>query len=105
MENSKVIYIDNSNFNETIAEGVCLVDFFAEWCGPCRMIAPVIEQLAEENSIKICKADTEVNSDAAVKFGIRSIPAVLIFKDGTVVETLMGAQSKNTYQSAINKYL
>lgn len=105
MENSKVIYIDNSNFNETIEEGVCLVDFFAEWCGPCRMIAPLIEQLAEENSIKICKADTEVNSEAAVKFGIRSIPAVLIFKDGELMETLMGAQSKQTYQNVINKYL
>jgi len=103
----KYIELNNENFEETIKEGVSLVDFWAPWCGPCRMIAPVIEELAEdfEGKAKICKINTDEQQDLALRFGIRSIPTVLIMKDGEIVETLIGANSKTEYTDKINSHL
>ncbi len=92
----KYIELTNDNFNATTNEGVALVDFWAPWCGPCRMIAPVIEELAEEyeGKAKICKVNTDEEQEIAVKFGIRSIPTLIFLKDGQVVDQIVGAQSK-----------
>ncbi|MBD3794749.1 MAG: thioredoxin [Epsilonproteobacteria bacterium] len=104
---AKYIELTNSNFEATISEGVAMVDFWAPWCGPCRMIAPAIEELAGdfEGRAKICKVNTDEQQDIAVKFGIRSIPTILFFKDGVMVEQMVGAASKATFAQKIDALL
>jgi thioredoxin 1 len=103
----KYIELTSANLEDTIKEGVSLVDFWAPWCGPCRMIAPVIEELAAdfEGKAKICKVNTDEEQDIAVKYGIRSIPTIMIFKDGEMVEQMVGAQSKQAFQDKLNALL
>ena len=102
-------YIDatSANFDELTKEGVCLVDFWAPWCGPCRMLGPVIEELAEEFDGKadVFKVNTDVEQELATKFGIRSIPTVILMKDGEVAETMMGVQSKDDLTSKLQDLL
>jgi thioredoxin 1 len=104
---AKYIELTNANLEDTIKEGVSLVDFWAPWCGPCRMIAPVIEELAEDfdGKAKICKVNTDEEQDIAVKYGIRSIPTIMIFKDGEMVEQMVGAQSKQAFEDKLNSLL
>ena len=103
----KYIELTASNFADTTKEGVCLVDFWAPWCGPCRMIAPVIEELANdfEGIAKICKVNTDEEQDIAVKYGIRSIPTILFFKNGEMVDQMVGAASKQAFTDKINSLL
>ena len=84
-----------------------LVDFWAPWCGPCRMVAPIVEDIAKEfkNKIKVFKLNTDENSDIASKYGIRSIPTLIIFKGGEKVDTVVGAVPKTTLQGTITKYI
>ena len=102
----KYIELTAENFN-VAKEGVALVDFWAPWCGPCRMLAPVIDELAEEfdGKAKICKVNTDEVQDLAVEYGVRSIPTLLFFKDGEIKETLIGAQSKAAIADKINSLL
>jgi thioredoxin 1 len=103
----KYIELTAANFEETVKEGVALVDFWAPWCGPCRMIAPVIEELAEayDGKAKICKVNTDEEQDIAIKYGIRSIPTIILFKDGEVVEQMVGAASKQAFEEKLNALL
>lgn len=103
----KYVELTVSNFDEVTKEGVSLVDFWAPWCGPCRMIAPVIEELAAEYEGKanICKVNTDEEQDIAVKYGIRSIPTILFFKNGEVVEQMVGAASKQAFADKLNALL
>ena len=103
----KYVELTNDNFEATVNSGVSLVDFWAPWCGPCRMIAPVIEELAAEfdGKANICKVNTDEQQDLAVKFGIRSIPTILFMKDGEVVDTMVGAASKQAFADKINSLL
>ena len=84
-----------------------LVDFWAEWCGPCRTIAPMLDQIADEfeGKVAIKKVDVDENQDLAAKFGIRSIPTLMVFKDGVVVETITGVQPKSVITSAIENHI
>ena len=90
-----------------VNEGVSLVDFWAPWCGPCRMIAPIIDELATDfdGKAKICKVNSDEETNLAVKFGIRSIPTILFMKDGKVVDTIIGATSKQSLADKINSLL
>ncbi|MGB0990149.1 thioredoxin [Arcobacter sp. F155] len=100
----KYIELTNDNFEATVNEGVSLVDFWAPWCGPCRMLAPVIDELAEDfdGKANICKVNTDEQQDLAVKYGVRSIPTIVFMKNGEVVDTLVGAQSKQALADKLN---
>ena len=100
--------INTSQFRGSVEEnqGVVVVDFFATWCGPCKMIAPVIEELANEmENVKFVKVDVDKNPGSAGKYQIQSIPTLLIFKDGKVVDTLVGFRPKAALVEAIKKYV
>ncbi|MCK5294591.1 MAG: thioredoxin [Arcobacteraceae bacterium] len=103
----KYLELTSENFEATVNEGVSLVDFWAPWCGPCRMIAPVIEELAEEfdGKASICKINTDEQQELATKFGVRSIPTILLMKDGEIVETMVGASSKQVFADKLNGLL
>ncbi|RXJ59928.1 thioredoxin [Candidatus Marinarcus aquaticus] len=104
---AKYIDLTQDTIEQTIKEGVSLVDFWAPWCGPCRMIAPVIEQLAQdfEGKAKICKVNTEDEQDLTMKYGIRSVPTILFVKDGEVLDQIIGATSKAALEEKLNTYL
>ena len=94
---AKPIEITDSNYSEILASGQpVLVDFWAEWCGPCKMIGPIVAQLADdyEGKAVIGKVDVDANPDISVKFGIRSIPTLLIFKNSEIVDKQIGAVPK-----------
>ena len=103
----KYIELTNDNFEATVKEGVTLVDFWAPWCGPCRMVAPIVDELAGEYEGKanICKVNTDECQDIAVKYGIRSIPSILFFKDGEQVDMIVGAVAKQAFEQKIDGLL
>jgi thioredoxin 1 len=102
-----MIYLDNNNFEEKIKESVCIVDFFAQWCGPCKMMSPIFEALAEEYNGKcnFFKIDVDENSEIAEKFSVMSIPTLVIFKNGEKVATNIGALPKDALKNFIDKNL
>lgn len=90
-----VIHATNDEFEGIISKGVVLVDFFAEWCGPCKMIGPVLEELATEvTDAKIVKVDVDAEGALAQKYGVMSIPTLILFKDGEIVNQRQGFQPK-----------
>jgi len=101
------IELTTENFDSTVGEGVSLVDFWAPWCGPCRMLSPVIDELATdfEGKANICKVNTDEQQDLAVKYGVRSVPTILIMKNGEIVDQVIGAQPKQALAEKINGQL
>ena len=96
--------ISESNFDSLVGTKPALLDFNATWCGPCKMIAPIIEEIANENpDLVVGAVDVDMQPMLAARFQVRSIPTVLLLKDGNVVKQFVGAQSKETYQKAIDE--
>jgi thioredoxin 1 len=101
------IEVTDKTFNEETDEGLVLVDFWATWCGPCRMQAPILEKLADaydETELKVTKLDVDANPETAQNFGIMSIPTLLLKKDGEVVERLTGVHTKDQLEKVIEQY-
>jgi thioredoxin 1 len=99
---------DNSFQQEVLeSELTVLVDFWAPWCGPCRMVAPVVDEISEqyEGQVKVVKVNTDENPNVASQYGIRSIPTLMIFKDGQRVDMVVGAVPKTTLANTLEKYL
>ncbi|HRD55006.1 MAG TPA: thioredoxin [Parachlamydiaceae bacterium] len=100
-------HLDDNNFEGEIANGVTLVDFYADWCGPCRMIAPIVEELSNElqGEAKIAKLDIENAQKVTASFGVTSIPTIILFKDGKEVNRVVGIKGKEDLKAMISKAL
>lgn len=105
---SEVILTD-ANFTEEVLQfkGVVLVDFWATWCGPCRMLGPVVEELAKEyeGRVKVCKLNIDEGMETSTKYRISSVPTIIFFKDGELAGQVVGLQSKSALQEKINSLL
>jgi len=99
--------LTDENFDKVISSGVTLVDFWAEWCGPCKVQGPIINELADEvnGNANICKLNIDKNQTTAQKYGIQSIPTILIFKDGNPVEKLVGVKPKRILMKALQSHI
>lgn len=104
-----IVHVTDASFESDVLKSdlPVLVDFWAEWCGPCKMIAPVLEEIADEyaGKIKVCKMDVDANTETAPKFGIRGIPTLIIFKNGNQEATKVGALSKTQLAEFVSSAL
>ena len=104
-----ILQVTDENFEQEILKSniPAMVDFWAEWCGPCKMVGPVVEELAKEyeGKVKIGKMNVDENRQTPAKFGIRAIPTLILFKDGQVAQTIVGAQPKSAIEEELKKLL
>lgn len=106
-ENEHIVTLTNTNMQHQIKNGISLVDFWAAWCMPCKMMAPVINDVAHEaaGKAKICKLDIQEFQDMATKHSVRSIPTMILFKDGKEINRFVGVKSKDFLMKELNKVL
>ncbi|MFZ0565674.1 MAG: thioredoxin [Chlamydiales bacterium] len=99
--------LNEENFDEGVSEGVVLVDFYADWCGPCRMLTPVVEDLAQEmaGKIVVAKVDTDQSVNVAAKFEVTSIPTLILFKNGEVAKRVVGLKDLDDLRKMVNEVL
>ena len=102
-----ISHVTDQNFASETESGLVLADFWAPWCGPCKMIAPVLEEIDSEmgEKVKIVKLDVDDNQETAAKFGVMSIPTLLVFKNGEVVDKVVGFQPKDALASVLEKHV
>ncbi|HEX8361322.1 MAG TPA: thioredoxin [Longimicrobium sp.] len=107
-DSANVVEITDANFSEVTGQpGLSMVDFWAVWCGPCRMVAPIVEKLAEDyaGQVTVGKLDVDNNQRSAAQFNVRSIPTILFFKDGKVVDQVIGAVPRPALEAKIKQHL
>lgn len=106
-ESDKLLILRDSNFKNTISKGVTLVDFWAAWCTPCKIQGPIVNDVAESigDKANICKLDVDSNKKTAAQYGIRSIPTIIIFKDGQIAKKFTGVKTKGVLLKAVNELL
>jgi len=102
-----IVNASDQNFTQEVEQGTVLVDFWAPWCGPCKMIAPVLEQIDSEvgSKLKIVKVNVDDNPESAGRFGVMSIPTLIVFKDGQPVDKIIGFQPKEALMATVGKHL
>ena len=104
-----LMQVTDANFGTEVEQqkGLVVVDFWATWCGPCRMVAPIMEQIAGQyaGKVKVTKLDVDANQKTAMRFNVRSIPSILFFKDGAHVDTLVGAYPKPVFDEKITRHI
>jgi len=102
-----IVNATDQTFSAETSSGLVLADFWATWCGPCKMIAPVLEELDAEmgDKVKIVKLDVDENQETAAKYGVMSIPTLILFKDGEIVDKVIGYRPKEALQEVINNHL
>lgn len=109
METAHPVEVTDGNFGQVVesADGLAMVDFWAAWCGPCRMVAPIVEDLARKyaGKVKVAKLDVDANPRTAQRFNVRSIPSILLFKDGKLVDIVVGAVPKPYLEKKIEEHL
>ena len=101
---SSALELTAGNFDSTVGEGVTLVDFWAEWCGPCRLMGPVLDDLAKDygDKAKVCKVNVDNEPDLAMKFEVSSIPTLLVFKNGEIAKRFVGVTQKTEIKAAMD---
>lgn len=106
-ESEKLVILTDANFKAQTKSGIALVDFWADWCTPCKIQGPIINELAEEAkfNVKICKLDVQNNQRTAQELMIRSIPTIIIFKDGKVVKQLVGVKTKSILEKTLKEII
>lgn len=109
-ENGKILTVTDQNFADEIegSDGLSIVDFWAAWCGPCKMVAPIVEELAEEygdRGLRVGKLDVDQNPQTASRFAVRSIPSILFFKNGELVDQVVGAVPKPHLEEKVKQHL
>lgn len=109
MASDKVVTLSEDNWEQEVlkSDTPVLVDFWAQWCGPCRMVAPVLDQIASEmdGKVRVAKLDVDSNQKIAYQFQVSSIPTFILFKDGQMADRMMGAMPKSAFESFINRNL
>ncbi len=109
MTSDKIVTLDDSNFDREVLEAgkPVLVDFWAEWCGPCRIVAPVLEDLAEElgDRLQIAKLNVDDHQDLAIRYNVSSIPTFILFKDGQVADRMLGAMPKGAFHDFLGRHV
>ncbi len=107
MASDSIKQLSDDNFEDGISQGVVLVDFYADWCGPCRMLAPIVEELAQEMSGKmtVAKVDTDQSVNVAAKFEVTSIPTLILFKDGQLIKRVVGLKDLDSLRKMVSDVL
>jgi len=103
---ANVVHVTDADYHDIVdnSEGVVIVDFWADWCGPCQILGPILEEISQEEGITVYKVDVDENPELAAEFRITGIPMVYIYKDGEVVDSLMGLGDKDYYLNLVAKY-
>ncbi len=109
-ESSAILEVTDQNFAEEVeaSEGLAMIDFWATWCGPCRLVAPIVEELAEEyqdKGLRVCKLDVDSNPQVTTRFQVRSIPSILFFKNGQLVDKVIGAVPRPHLEEKVREHL
>jgi len=102
-----IVEVTDQTFSDEVKSGTVLVDFWAPWCGPCKMIAPVLEELDKEigDRVKIAKVNVDDNPESASRFGVMSIPTLIVFKNGEPVDKIIGFQPKDALKSVVSRHI